>query len=131
MTLKVGQKLDVKFKFNQKQVDQYISITGDDNPIHYDDIYSSKTIFKKPVIHGFLSASIFSKIFGTIFPGKGSIYYSQNLKFVKPMYVDENYVAKLEVFEEIKEKNRYGISTTVVDSDGNKTIIGEAQIFYK
>ena len=76
--LYIGKKWEHSFLFTQEDVDTFAQVTGDTNPIHLDEEYASKSIFKKRVVHGALSNSIFSKVFGTITPGKGTIYLSQN-----------------------------------------------------
>ena len=80
-------------------------------------------------MHGFLSASVFSKVFGTIWPGNGAIYLSQNLNFIKPMYASEIYLAKFEVLE-ILAKNKFLINTIIKNTFNEKTIDGNAIIQY-
>ena len=122
----IGQAYSVKFSFNQDNVIAFAEVTGDKNPVHLDESYAATTIFKKPIVHGMLGASLFSKVFGTIFPGEGTIYLNQTLNFLKPMYVIENYEAIFEVKELILEKNRAIISTTIKNQEGKALISGEA-----
>ena len=75
-----------------------------------------------------LGASLLSKVFGTIFPGEGTIYLNQTLNFLRPMYVDEKYEAIFEVKDIIKEKNRAIISTIIINSEGVAVLSGEAII---
>ena len=124
--LELGQVYTVKFNFNQENVIAFAEVTGDKNPVHLDEAYAAKTIFKKPIVHGMLGASLFSKVFGTLFPGEGTIYLNQSLNFLKPMYVDENYEAVFEVKELILEKNRAIISTSIRNEQGKSLISGEA-----
>ncbi len=112
------------FSFSQNDVNRFMEITGDNNPIHYDSNFSKDTIFKKPIIHGFLSSCIFSKILGIKMPGFGTIYLKQELNFKKPMYVDEVYEAELVIIEIIN--NRYKISTKIFNDKKEITIDGYA-----
>ena len=61
-----------------------------------------------------------------MFPGEGTIYLSQTLNFLKPMYVNENYEAVFEVKEIILEKNRAIISTSIKNQEGKSLMSGEA-----
>ena len=124
--LEQGQVYTVKFSFNQENVIAFAEVTGDKNPVHLDETYAASTIFKKPIVHGMLGASLFSKVFGTMFPGEGTIYLSQTLNFLKPMYVNENYEAVFEVKEIILEKNRAIISTSIKNQEGKSLMSGEA-----
>jgi 3-hydroxybutyryl-CoA dehydratase len=126
--LELNQKYKHSFAYTQKQVDEFARVTGDDNPVHLDEEFASKTIFKKRIAHGMLGASILSKVFGTLFPGNGTIYLNQTLNFLRPMYVDEAYEAVFEVKELIVEKNRAIISTTIFNSEGKSVLSGEATI---
>lgn len=61
------------------------------------------------------------------FPGNGSIYLSQTMKFRKPMYVDQEYIARVEIVEIIKEKRRCILKTQVTEVGSNDLCIdGEA-----
>ena len=126
--LNIGDQFETEFKYSQEEVNGFMEITGDRNPIHHDAEYAADTMFKRPIMHGFLSGAIFSKIFGTMFPGEGTIYLSQDMKFLRPMFVDENYKAVVEVSEIIREKNRCKMITTVFNEKGKATISGEAQL---
>jgi acyl dehydratase len=118
-----------EFQFSQKDVEEFARVTGDNNPVHLNPEYAAKTMFKRPIMHGMLGASLFSKVFGTLFPGEGTIYLKQSLNFLKPMYVDTPYVAEFTVKEVILDKNRAIIETLIKDkASGNVCTSGEALI---
>ncbi len=124
-----GQTYTYEFNFSQADVIAFANATGDKNPVHLDETYAAKTMFKRPIMHGMLSASLFSKVFGTLFPGEGTIYLKQTLNFLKPMYVDTDYVAEFVVKEVIKEKNRATVETLIKQkSSGNVCTSGEAVV---
>ena len=126
--LKLGEKYIHKFSYTQEQVNAFAQVTGDNNPVHLDKEYAEKTIFKRPIAHGMLGASILSKVFGTIFPGEGTIYLNQTLNFLRPMFVDQEYEAVFEVEEIIAEKNKAIISTKIHNNEGKSVLTGEATI---
>ncbi|TAE76143.1 MAG: MaoC family dehydratase [Bacteroidetes bacterium] len=117
------------FSFSQQEVKQFATLTGDTNPLHLDEEFAAQTQFKKPIIHGMLSASVISKILGTEFPGGGSVYLQQSIEFLRPMYVDKQYELRL-VIKEIYTSNHSAIvETTIKDIASKKmTIRGEAMI---
>ncbi len=125
--MELNQKYHHEFLFTQQDVIDFARVTGDNNPVHLDEDFAAKTIFKTRVMHGMLGACIFSKVFGTLFPGDGTIYLSQTVNFLKPMYVDTTYIAQFEVLE-IQDKNRAKILTNIVNSEGKKIVVGEAII---
>jgi len=124
-----GQTYTHDFKFSQAEVEAFAQCTGDKNPVHLDAAYAAKTMFKRPIMHGMLGASLFSKVFGTLFPGEGTIYLKQSLNFLKPMYVDVDYVAEFTVKEVLKDKNRAVIETVIKDKNSNLVCTsGEATV---
>jgi len=126
--LSIGDSFKIEVYYTQNQVIQFAKSTGDDNPIHLDNNYASKTIFGKTIIHGFLGGAIFSKIFGTLFPGHGTIYLKQSLVFLKPMYTEVNYLAHVEILEINSEKHRAIVKTKVLNDKNEEVITGEALI---
>lgn len=126
--IKLDDVYEYKFEFTQEDVENFAKASGDFNPIHLDIDYAKGTIFGRTIIHGFLSGSVFSKVFGTMFPGSGTIYLKQNLKFLKPMYTKEDYKAVFKVIEVITGKHRAYVTTEIFDSQGEVTIFGEALI---
>ena len=127
--IETGKTYTHDFKFTQADVAAFAEVTGDKNPVHLDAVYAAKTFFKKPIMHGMLGASLFSKVFGTLFPGEGTIYLKQSLSFLKPMYVDVDYVAEFIVKEVIKDKNRAIIETLLKDkTTGLVCTSGEATV---
>lgn len=118
------------FSFSQDDVDLFAKCTGDDNPVHLDKEYASKSLFKTRIMHGFLSASIFSKIFGTITPGKGTLYLSQTMFFLKPMFVGTTYLAKIKLTQIDNLKGRGTYSTEIFDPSQVLVFRGEAVIIH-
>lgn len=124
----VGSTYFYEFSFTQEDVINFAQASGDFNPLHLDQEYASGTIFKRPILHGFLGGSVFSKVFGTIFPGKGTIFLKQDMTFLNPMFIGVNYRATFEVIETDILKNRAIVKTNIYDSDDLIVIKGEALI---
>jgi len=81
----VGSTYQCEACVTQEDVTTFAKLSGDFNPIHLDENYAEKTIFGGCIIHGMLCGALISKVLGTVFPGKGSVYRSQTLKFLKPI----------------------------------------------
>ena len=127
--IKVNEIYVHPFRFSQEDVNRFAEVTGDNNPVHTDAAFAAKTMFKKPIMHGMLGASLFSKVFGTLFPGEGTIYLKQSLSFLKPMYVDVDYEAVFTVKDVIGDKNRAIIETLIKDkTTGLVVTSGEAMV---
>ena len=121
-----------KFSFSQSDVILFAQVSGDNNPLHLDADFASSTPFKKPIIHGALASSVFSKIMGTEFPGYGSVYLKQVSEYKRPMFVDTQYEAIFTVISINGDKHTAEISTEIFDVEtGKKTTEGMAVIMNK
>lgn len=129
---KVGDVFTHDITFTQEQVDMYAKISGDINPLHINQEIGKASMFGRCIIHGHFSASVFTKVFGTLYFADGHIYMKQNNTFLKPMFVDTPYRAVITVKEIFPEKNRVLYETKIVDvTSGADTITGEALLMNK
>jgi len=103
-------------------------VTGDFNLAHFDEDYCAKTVFKKPIVHGMLIGSLFSKVFGSEYPGGGMIYCSQTLKFLKPVYPNTTLKVVITTKDIIPEKNRVIFTTEVFNENNECAVTGEAML---
>lgn len=130
--IKIGDVYKHKFSYTQDEVDTYAKVSGDTNPLHVDAEYAAKSIFGKRIMHGYLGASVFTKIFGTQLHWDGNVYMKQNLVFLRPMYATQPYEAVITVKEIFPEKNRI-LYTTEIFEEGttNLCTTGEALLMNK
>ncbi len=130
--LQVGDQFRHTFSYTQDDVDTYARISGDTNPLHIDAAAGAASMFGRTIIHGFLGASVFTKIFGSLWYADGHVYMMQNLKWLKPMFVDTDYEAVITVKEIFPEKNRILYDCAVFAKGNNEqTIAGEAMLLNK
>ena len=109
-----------QFRFTQADVIAFAKVSGDDNPLHLDPDFAANTPFKRPIIHGMLGATVFTKILGTQWPGAGSVYMKQTIEFLRPMFVDTDYEAVFKVISVNPEKHIAEISTEIFDLQTKK-----------
>jgi acyl dehydratase len=117
-------------KFTQPNVELFAQVTVDNNPIHVDPVYAAKTPFGKPIVHGFYAGSIFSKVFGTTWPGEGTIYLYQEMAFRAPVFTGKEYTASFEIIEIDAEKHRAVVRCQLEDKEGKVAITGNAKLLH-
>ena len=120
--LKVGDSAQFSKTITEKDINDFARVTGDFNPLHLDQGYAEKTIFKSRIAHGLLSVGLLSSILGNILPGHGTIYLSHEIKFLAPVRIGDTITAKVEVIEVVPEKNRAEFRTTCMNQDGKKVV---------
>jgi acyl dehydratase len=129
--IKVGDFYEIEFSFTQEQVNDFCKISGDFNPLHWDANFAANTPFKKPIIHGALIASVFSRVMGMEFPGSGSVYLKQVSEFKRPLYVGQSYQAKFEVESINDVKHTAEIKTQVFEIERGKLMVdGVASVMH-
>lgn len=126
--MKIGDQHTEKIKITAEKIQQFGQFSEDFNPIHFDDESAKAQGFPKRIAHGMASAAFFSKIIAQSFPGPGSIYLGQNLKFSAPVLIDETLTFKLEVIAQKEGKPVFTLKTEAYGEDQTLKISGEAVI---
>jgi 3-hydroxybutyryl-CoA dehydratase len=125
---KVGDSAQLSRTVKDEDIRIFAEVTGDKNPLHLDDEFASKTIFKRRIAHGILTAALISSVIGNRLPGNGTIYLSQTLNFLAPVYVGDEITAKVEVLQVLKEGKRLRLKTQVINQNGTVVVDGEALV---
>ncbi len=95
--------------------------------VHLDDDYAQDTIFEGRIAHGMLTAGLVSAVIGEQLPGHGTIYMSQNLKFLAPVRPGDLVRAEVEVTGIEVDRRRVKLDCRCM-VDGKKVLIGEAMV---
>ncbi len=122
----MGDSAQISKTITEGDIELFAGVTGDFNPVHLDQAYAEKTMFKGRIAHGLLSVGLLSSILGNILPGYGTIYLSQEVKFLAPVRIGDTITARVEVIELIPEKNRAKFRTTCINQDGKMVVDGVA-----
>ncbi|GAA3936462.1 MaoC family dehydratase [Litoribacillus peritrichatus] len=129
--LQVGQKAQITRKFTEHDVGHYSELSLDFNPVHLDPDYARKSMFGQRIVHGMLVAGLFSGLLGKHLPGEGTIYLGQDIQFKKPVYLDQDITATVEIIEVRKDKPIITLSTTAINDEDEIVITGQAVVLYK
>lgn len=124
--LKIGESAELSRTITEKDVEDFARVTGDTNPVHTDQAYAEKTQFKGRIAHGAFSIGLISSVLGNVLPGHGTIYLSQEVRFLAPVKIGDTITARVEVIELLSEKNRVKFRTTCTNQDGKVVVDGIA-----
>ena len=123
----VGMTAEFTKVLTQADIVAFAEISGDTNPVHLNEDYAAKTMFKGRIAHGMLTAGLISAVLGTKLPGPGCIYLSQELNFRAPVKPGDKVTAKVTVIEVILEKKRVILQTQCL-VDGKVVLDGQAKL---
>jgi acyl dehydratase len=124
----VGDVAEVAYAVTTETIREFVTASGDDNPIHSDAAFAAATRFGRVIAPGMLTGSFVSSVIGTRLPGPGTIYLSQSFRFLKPVYVGDRVTARVEVVERVAQRNRLRLQTTCVNQAGEVLLEGEAWV---
>ena len=123
----VGQHVTLTKTFTEDDVQRFVEITGDVNPLHVDEEFAKTTRFGRRVLHGMLTASILSTMVGMLLPGRGAIYRSQTIRFLLPVHIGETVTAHFVVRAIDREKHRLTIDSWIENEAGEKVLDGTCE----
>ena len=127
--IKVGYETDsISFSVSSEDVDSFAKISGDYNSLHMDDTFAQDRGYSKRVVHGILLASKFSFLVGMVIPGKNCLYLSQEVRFHKPVYVNDVCSLKGTVISKSESTKVLEIKTEIFNDDGVLVVSGVAKV---
>jgi 3-hydroxybutyryl-CoA dehydratase len=125
--LKPGMSSSFAKTVSESDVQKFGEVSGDMNPVHFDEEYAKKTLFRGRIAHGVLSASYISTVLGMQMPGPGTIFMNVSCRFRAPVRIGETVTATCTVREVNQEKRR--VIFDCVCKVGDKTVVdGEALV---
>ena len=101
--------------------------SGDNNAIHINEDFARKTAFGGRIAHGMLTASTISAAIANRLPGPGTIYMSQQMRFVGPVRPGDTVDATVTIKDLNRDKSR-AVLTTVCSVRGEVVVEGEAMV---
>ena len=126
--LQTGQSAEYERVVTEEDITRFAEVSGDNNPVHLDEEFAAKTMFKGRIAHGMLAASFISTTVGTKLPGYGAIYISQALKFKAPVRIGDKVVTTATVTGVNVERKRVTMET-VCRVEDTVVVEGEAELF--
>jgi 3-hydroxybutyryl-CoA dehydratase len=125
--LEVGQKAEYSKTVEERHIQLFAEMSGDRNPVHLDQEFAAKTMFKDRIAHGMFSGALISAAVACELPGPGTIYLGQKMSFQKPVKIGDTLTVRLEILEKLP-KFKVRIATNVFNQNGEMVVEGEAEI---
>ncbi len=125
MTVQVGDTAQRTLVLTRQHVQTFAELTGDFNPLHFDEAFAAKTRFGKLVAQGGLTTGLLHALVAMDLPGPGTVFLSQNWKFTAPVFVEDTITAEVKVVSVHDSKPVTQLAVVVKRSDGEVVLEGE------
>ena len=126
--INVGDCAALERTLTEQDITLFAVMSGDINPAHVDPEYAMGSRFREVIGHGMWSGALISTVLGTEFPGPGTIYLGQNLRFRRPVKVGDTITVKVTAREKDAEKGKVILDTECVNQDGEVVVLGTAEV---
>lgn len=122
----VGQRVTRSLSVSAEHVEKYAQITGDRNPLHFDEAFVARTRFGRLVAQGGITTGLLHALVAMDMPGPGTVFLSQNWKFTAPVFIGDTITAEAEVVSAHERKPVCQLRVRITRQDGETVLEGEA-----
>jgi phosphate acetyltransferase len=126
--IRVGESASLTRILRPEDIQLFAIMSGDVNPAHVDPEYAHSSMFHEVIAHGMWGGALISTVLGTEFPGPGTIYVSQTLKFSRPVKVGDTVTIKITCKQKFDHNKHILFDCLCTNQDGLKVISGEAEV---
>jgi acyl dehydratase len=112
-----------------RDIELFTEITGDRNPLHYDEALAAKSRFGGLIVQGGVTSGLLNAVVAEDLPGPGSVFLQVDWRFLAPVHPGDTITAEVEVIEQRADKPISTLRTTITDQDGTVVLDGTAVVY--
>jgi 3-hydroxybutyryl-CoA dehydratase len=128
---KVGDRAERSMRVTDEHIEAFARLSGDRNPVHFDDAFARRIGFEGHIAHGAVTASLLSAVLGMDLPGPGSVFLEQRVRFLRPVRPGDTIVASLEVTRVREDKPIVTLGATITNAQGVEVADGELVVLLR
>jgi acyl dehydratase len=126
MDLQEKQKASRSMQVTADHVEMYAQLTGDRNPLHFDETFAAGTRFGRLVAQGGITTGLLHALVAMDLPGPGTVFLNQNWQFTAPVFIGDTITAEVEVLKVHDSKPVTHLGIRITRQDGETVLEGEA-----
>jgi acyl dehydratase len=126
---KLGAKATWTRAVTAEDLELYARITGDRNPLHFDEQFAASTKFGGLIAQGGIAAGLFNALVAMELPGAGSVFLHQEWYYLAPVFVGDTVTAEAEVIEARYDKPITKLRCVARNQDGTEVLRGECLVY--
>ena len=129
MSISIGQSASRSMVVTTEIVQKYGELTGDFNPLHFDESFASKTRFGRLISQGGIAVGLVHALVAMELPGPGTVFTEQHWNFPAPVYIGDTITATGTITDWHEERHRGGMDFVIVSQDGVEVLTGSSGIY--
>jgi acyl dehydratase len=128
---RVGERAERSMTVTDEHIEGFARLSGDRNPVHFDDGFARSIGFDGHIAHGAVTASLLSAVLGMDLPGPGSVFLEQRVRFLAPVRPGDTITGTLEVTKVRPDKPIVTLSAEVKNQAGARVADGELVVLLR
>ena len=112
-----------------EMVRAFAEITGDHNPLHFEEAFAAKTRFGRLIAQGGLATGLLHALVAMELPGAGSVFVRQSWKFPKPVYIGDTITAVGTVKSVQPKRRMTEMEFRVTNQEDDVVLEGDALVY--
>jgi acyl dehydratase len=113
----------------QEDIGLFTELTGDRNPLHYDEQAAGNSRFGGIIVQGGVTSGLLNAVVAEDLPGPGSVFLNVNWDFKAPVKPGDTITATVEVLEQRQDKPITKLRTTITNQDQTVVLDGTALVY--
>jgi acyl dehydratase len=125
----VGEKASRSRTVRAEDIELFTELTGDRNPLHYDEAAASRSRFGGLIVQGGVTSGLLNAVVAEDLPGPGSVFLHVDWSFMAPVRPGDEITAEVEVLEAREDKPITRLRTTITNQAGAVVLDGTALVW--
>lgn len=127
--LRVGQTAQRSRTITQHDIALFTELTGDRNPVHYDEALAARSRFGGLVVQGGVTSGLLNALVAEQLPGPGSVFLEVDWRFLAPVRPGDVITARATVTALREDKPVTSLATSIVNQHGVVVLDGTAVVW--
>jgi acyl dehydratase len=129
VTPRVGETARRSRVVQARDIELFTELTGDRNPLHYDEEAASRSRFGGVIVQGGVTSGLLNAVVAEDLPGPGSVFLHVDWSFRAPVRPGDEITAEVEVLEAREDKPLTTLRTTITNRAGTVVLDGRAVVW--
>jgi acyl dehydratase len=125
----IGDRASRTRRIAARDIELFTEMTGDRNPLHYDEEIASQTRFGGVIVQGGVTSGLLNAVVAEDLPGPGSVFLHVDWRFTAPVRPGDDITAEVEVLEARVDKPIVTLRTTITNQHGAVVLDGSALVY--